>query len=310
MNKDYLACYLALEVEPGCDRTQLRRSYLRLVRAWHPDRFHQQPERQALAEEKIKEINQAYQVLSGYCDRHGNLPGASPGRERHSLDGTGDRCPAEEPRRPWAPSAALTDPEWSTSPLARPAAKSSNLLRLVLIGLTAWAIYALLWPQGQAPAPLPVPKYGRPFTSSSQPSQARPASTGMNNPTGNNEFFTVGSTQDEVQAVQGIPDSIRNGVWYYGKSRVYFVDGTVLRWVNDPSDPLRVAFDIPRTHHRPTTFSVGSPKALVRSIQGRPLLETAHEWDYGVSKVYFADGRVTGWYNSPFSPLNVAMSAP
>ena len=128
----------------------------------------------------------------------------------------------------------------------------------------------------------------------------------VNDPAEKRGFFTVGSTRDQVQAVQGMPSSIRNGVWYYGKSRVYFLDGTVMRWVNDPADPLRIAFGVPRTPRWPTTFAMGSTKALVKTVQGRPLLETVHEWDYGASKVYFADGRVTGWYNSPFSPLKTA----
>ncbi|MHB8257513.1 MAG: J domain-containing protein [Acidiferrobacterales bacterium] len=300
MNRDYLVWYRALEVEPGCSWTQLRSSYQQLVRTWHPDRFCQQPEKKALAEERIKEINQAYHVLSAYRERYGNLPAANSRPDRHSRDGT----PGEHPSR--APSAVLTDSDWSSPRPPGPAAKPAHLLRLLLIGLASWAAYTLWWPHPPAAVPRPGPSLaGRHRTA-----KAGLVSASVNDPARNRGFFTVGSTRDEVQTVQGIPTSIRNGVWYYGKSRVYFLDGTVMRWVNDPADPLRIAFSVPKTPRRPTTFTIGSTKTLVKSVQGRPLLKTAHEWDYGVSKVYFADGRVTGWYNSPFSPLNAARSAP
>ncbi len=297
MNRDYLVWYRAREVEPGGSWTQLRSSYRRLVRTWHPDRYCQEPEKKVLAEEKIKEINQAYHILSGYRERHGSLPAANSGAEPRASD----RALGERPPR--MPAAVLTDSDWVSRSPTDPAAKPPRLLAFLLIGLASWAAYTL-WMSYQ---PAMVPASARSVTTGSgRAANTGPASTGVNSPVGNLGFFTVGSTRDQVQTVQGIPSSIRNGVWYYGKSRVYFLDGTVMRWVNDPANPLRIAFGSPRMPHRPTTFSVGSTKALVRSVQGRPLLKTAHEWDYGPSKVYFANGRVTGWYNSPYSQLKTA----
>ncbi len=299
MNRDYIDWYRALEVEPGCSWTQLRGSYRRLVRTWHPDRFCQQPEKKVLAEEKIKEINQAYRVLSAYHERHGNLPSANSVPDRHSID----RTPGGHPSR--TPSAALMDSGWPSPRPSGPAAKPYRLLQLLLIGLASWAAYTLWWPH----QPATVPHSRHSLRGADRPANTGLVSASVNGPTGNRAFFTVGSTRDEVQTAQGIPSSIRNGVWYYGKSKVYFLDGTVVRWVNNPADPLSIAFGAPRMPLRPTSFTMGSTKALVKSVQGRPLLETAHEWDYGVSKVYFADGRVTGWYNSPFSPLKTASTA-
>lgn len=40
-------------------------------------------------------------------------------------------------------------------------------------------------------------------------------------------FFTVGSTMDEVLAVQGTPTSIRGNVWFYQFSNILFRDGRV-----------------------------------------------------------------------------------
>ncbi len=51
-------------------------------------------------------------------------------------------------------------------------------------------------------------------------------------------FFTVGSSADEVLAVQGTPVSIRGNMWFYDFSDVLFRDGRV-GWVNDPGGRLR-----------------------------------------------------------------------
>ena len=44
-------------------------------------------------------------------------------------------------------------------------------------------------------------------------------------------------------------------------------------------------------------------KAQVLQIQGAPLIMEQREWSYGVSKVYFSGGTVTGWYNARATPL-------
>ncbi|MGE5646234.1 MAG: hypothetical protein ACM336_10625 [Acidobacteriota bacterium] len=51
--------------------------------------------------------------------------------------------------------------------------------------------------------------------------------------------FGVGSTAEEVRAIQGAPSSESEGVWTYGKSEVRFVNGRVVSWRSDPADPLR-----------------------------------------------------------------------
>ena len=45
---------------------QIRESYRDLVKVWHPDRFAHDPKLQQKAEEKLKEINLAYQAILDY----------------------------------------------------------------------------------------------------------------------------------------------------------------------------------------------------------------------------------------------------
>ena len=52
--------------------------------------------------------------------------------------------------------------------------------------------------------------------------------------------FNIGSTKDEVRAIQGTPVSETESVWDYAPSRVYFERNRVVRWQESPMQPLRV----------------------------------------------------------------------
>ena len=55
------AWYEVLGVEPVATDDEVRAAYLGLVKVWHPDRFAAEPVLAAHAEERIKEINAAYE---------------------------------------------------------------------------------------------------------------------------------------------------------------------------------------------------------------------------------------------------------
>ena len=54
-------------------------------------------------------------------------------------------------------------------------------------------------------------------------------------------FFGIGSTKDEVRAIQGAPTAETGNVWYYRNSKVYFEHDRVAHWEESPMQPLRVA---------------------------------------------------------------------
>lgn len=56
-------------------------------------------------------------------------------------------------------------------------------------------------------------------------------------------LFGVGSTKDEVRAIQGAPMAIAatGNVWYYGGSKVFFEGDHVVQWEESPMQPLRAA---------------------------------------------------------------------
>src|SRR5438270_13602463 len=57
--------YRLLEVGPDVSPDEVKQAHKDLVKVWHPDRFADDPRLQQKAQEKLKEINEAYeQVLS------------------------------------------------------------------------------------------------------------------------------------------------------------------------------------------------------------------------------------------------------
>ena len=57
-----------LGLKPGASEEEITQTYRDLVNVWHPDRFVGNPRLQKKAEEKIKEINLAYEYIkSFYC---------------------------------------------------------------------------------------------------------------------------------------------------------------------------------------------------------------------------------------------------
>ena len=56
-------CYELLGVRPGVSVAELKAAYKDMAKVWHPDRFAHDPRLQQKAQEKLKEINEAYEQL-------------------------------------------------------------------------------------------------------------------------------------------------------------------------------------------------------------------------------------------------------
>ena len=125
--------------------------------------------------------------------------------------------------------------------------------------------------------------------------------------------FTVGSTKDEVLAVQGTPTSFSEDRWSYGLSAVDFQGGRVTTWDVSPYNSLRVKM-VPDSHSNANAarargyFTVGSTKDEVLAVQGTPTSFSEAQWSYGLSTVDFQDDRVTTWDVSPYNSLKAVLS--
>lgn len=70
MNVELNKYYELLGVAPGASAQELKTAHRDLAKVWHPDRFAHDPRLQLKAQEKLKEINEAYnQLTSGKAER-------------------------------------------------------------------------------------------------------------------------------------------------------------------------------------------------------------------------------------------------
>ncbi|MFY9745366.1 MAG: J domain-containing protein [Acidobacteriaceae bacterium] len=122
------------------------------------------------------------------------------------------------------------------------------------------------------------------------------------------EFFTIGSTKNEVLAVQGVPTAYSPDTFEYGRSKVFFVGDKVVGWEDAPlwihlNVRLRPCHAVDGGMHY---FTIGSTRDEVLAVQGTPTGFSHNTFEYGTSKVHFRDGRVSSWDNSPaWIPLKV-----
>lgn len=101
MSADLSKAYELLGVKPGVSMRELKAAHRDLAKVWHPDRFLHDPRLQEKAQEKLKEINEAYeQISSGKIPR----PVTPPPRETQSV-----HHPATQTRRGsgWLATAAV-----------------------------------------------------------------------------------------------------------------------------------------------------------------------------------------------------------
>ena len=303
MSDNHLRHYRVLGIHPGASWKQLRQAYKKQVNLWHPDRFQQDARRKKQAEEKTKEITQAYKELAEYHKRHGALPltaeepepsvtGAAPASAtgtEHAGATVGTPEPAEAP--------SPVSPAFWRTPASR---RMRFAIALTLLG----AGYYFWHPPSSersrsfssdttavAPNPAPDPEQN------GTPSAAPPPAS----------HFTVGSSLGDVYAIQGVPTRTEGDIWHYGNSKIYFSSGKVLRWEESMDSPLRVGLvpDAATAVGHGHYFHRGSTRAEVLAVQGTPDRDAGNVWDYGVSRVYFEGDRVSGWQEAPLHPLKV-----
>jgi hypothetical protein len=110
------------------------------------------------------------------------------------------------------------------------------------------------------------------------------------------DYFTLGSTQEEVLAVQGTPSGIIGSTWHCAYSSIDFVNGKVKGYSNI-SRNLRVKL-LPKVEtflQSPGYFTIGSTQDEVLAVQGTPTGIIGSTWRYGYSSIDFHNGEVKGY---------------
>jgi len=293
---DYADDYRLLDLTPGCSLQALRAARRRLLKSWHPDHFPSGGDEKHRAEERIKRINAAFDRLTEYHRLHGALPlptAAAP----ETASRIRPSAPTPTPREARAPRVAETAAESASNRDSTGILKPRNPIPwLIVLAALVFLGDSIVTDLGRLENPNATIA-DRPNATNQEHGDEHDQPIPRTE-----EHFAVGTTIDDVYHIQGAPTKADSGVWYYGKSKVYFANGVVTSWDNNPENPLHVAPSVDGDTNR-RIFTLGSTKAEVRSIQGAPLVETEDLWDYGLSKVYFRADRVVGWDSSPMKPL-------
>ncbi|SRR6266581_1216676 len=144
--------FRVLGIRFGASPEEVKEAYRDLVKVWHPDRFRQDPRLQAKAQEKLKKINQAYEVLSAHLGpvRAAHTPGPEPPRKAPTSEPSGASTSPPRPPPPQAPPDARPDP-------APPPPRGRMTLTVVFLSIGATLFLLLLlfkgWPQPDATEP-------------------------------------------------------------------------------------------------------------------------------------------------------------
>jgi hypothetical protein len=302
--------YKTLGVEPGASPEEVRQAYKDLVNVWHPDRFSHDPHLQKKAQEELKKINEAYKRLETQFQ-------SAPAVTSSAASGP-----------------TIQKPQQSSSEAvhAKPHPVSVWMWPLIVVVIGASLYFGLRRePASPSSSPLIEPYSVRigedkpklPPTPNGQTASspetiiARKRKEaekwgGTGNPktapapslSKHLSYITVGSGKDDAIRIQGRPDSTSSNLFTYGSSHIYFEDGKVTGWQNN-SPRLRVRLS-PSVRSQTETFTVGSTKDEVLSVQGTPDSFSDREFIYGAATVHFDDGRVTSWFDRD-SLLKVTM---
>ncbi|MDJ0656319.1 MAG: J domain-containing protein [Xanthomonadales bacterium] len=294
VDPDFDRYYRLLEVTPEEGWKAVQIAYRKKAQAYHPDRAGGHERIEKIAKLRFEEVTEAYEQLKRYRRIFGDLPPTG-------LTVSG-RAGSDRPKRPnsTAPDAGSTETDFGVSNAAKfenEVSQSSPWLTRSMTAVVAIIIGAVWFSKsdpGDAPS---LPAETRSGESSAKDTGAADAGV-----------MFVGMPIGQLIDGWGRPDRTIGDVWYYGDVTITLAHGKVLRW-NDPNGRIDAAGSGAASASVPNErFDVGFTAEDVRRIQGEPVSATESEWDYGVSKVYFENGRVTGWFNSPIDPLKVARS--
>lgn len=275
----------------------VRSAYRTLTKKWHPDRHPTERER-AYANERMKEINNAYASISAYYKAHHTLPDVLP----RTSD---DALPHESSVSNSFRSAQAVSPDagnFTTTVAHRP--KRRGKLRTVVL-VCAILLTAYLYVSTRHPSSEQAPLLDTGLPDHSRPTKPEESNNWIAG-TKTHQGFARGSTTHDVLLAQGNPTHYDDNVWHYGHSKIVFANGVVDNWVEHPDHPFRKQAAPPVAGPalgHPSTFGKGSTMSEVRSIQGEPFRAHDSMWEYGASRVYFENGHVTAWYESPLTPL-------
>ncbi len=271
----HIKCYKILNVHPDSEWAELRKSYKNLIQKWHPDKFEDGSDKKSAANEKIKQINIAYNQLNNYKRKYGSLPKTENNNSPATPSiNANRRAKSAQPQAPDGKQKKQTTKPRPHSPVSRSTntkSKKYKSLTLSSIAILIISFYLLSTEDTKynseektviskpnnnfriSTTKERVTKKHLPIEKTSTIANHKQALKTENTINEQQNFkinieksyFTNGSTLGEVISIQGTPTKVSGDIWYYGKSEVHFHEGEVTSWVRDAQTPLRARLFIP-----------------------------------------------------------------
>lgn len=110
-------------------------------------------------------------------------------------------------------------------------------------------------------------------------------------------YITIGSTKDDVKRIMGLPTVISENLWYYDYSIIQFNSQNIVIGWAEIDTKLKVSLGKKDQNTEP--FTLGSTKEEVIKAMGTPtaILLGENTWIYNTSIVFFENNNVVGWFN-------------
>lgn len=282
-NTDFIKIYSTLGVFQDDDWGMIRAAYKNQIKRWHPDRF-QDPNHRIIAEEKSKEINQAYQKLSEYYEKFGTLP------PDHNTETT----PVEIYQSCAAVETENFDNSYAHGPTSIQSVQSvthRNYIPIAVVGIIIALGYSLFMDQPNSPEFIHQ-------TDLQEPNLNGDSDTRLN---GDIPIETPDDS-DDIPQKNGAILAANTANWGAQENRAIHTART-----SSAPESYKAALEIEDTTpaNRPVLIKKGSSKKDVLAVQGPPQRQTDTAWDYGTSRIYFQGEHVSGWYENPMNPLNI-----
>jgi hypothetical protein len=153
MDESQISAYLELfDLPDAFTEPQLKQAYHDLVQVWHPDKHSHNERLRKKADEKMKEINQAYALLQSRLINgtfRFDRPTSRPGAQASGTGPTGSHQPAPETHTPAAEPAPHDSPHTATT-ISEPKGLSGNAFWFLLIGVIL--VIVIVAPRGRKAA--------------------------------------------------------------------------------------------------------------------------------------------------------------
>ena len=163
MDESQISAYLELlDLPDTFTEAQLKQAYHDLVQVWHPDKHSHNERLRKKADEKMKEINQAYEVLQSRLINGIFRFERSTGRPASQTSGTGPPGghPPPPPTHAEAAESAPADSPHTATASYEPKGLSGNAFWFVLIGLML--LIVIMAPRGRKAAAPDSPQAAAP----------------------------------------------------------------------------------------------------------------------------------------------------